>query len=596
MCGVFGYIGANIRAADLVFEGIKSLEYRGYDSWGVAVISDSPSSSETNQKIFIKKAVGKIGQSHVSSLPDGQIALGHTRWATHGGVTKQNSHPHLSSSDEVAVVHNGIFENFEEHKHSLEEQGQAFESETDTEVIAQLLGLELKKHNLAKALKNVFSLIKGNNAVIAVSVKESVMVAIRDGSPLVIGFGEHENFLASDPAALLPYTNKVSFLKDRELAVLSRDGVKVVNMDSGDRVKPDIQTLTWQQDQAQKGDFDHFMIKEIFDQGAMLETIAHSAGHHHSLFAKSIKKASGLYLVGSGSASHAAMIGHYLLNSVANHSSQWVVASEFSSFSKQLGRDSLVIGLSQSGETMDLLEPLKKVHAQGAKILAIVNVLGSSLYRLAEQQLMIEAGLERAVASTKAFTGKIAHLLLLSFVIKGQLDEARQGLSQSAQSVRKILSSDNLDQIKKIAKKLSGAQSIYVLGRGLNYPVSLEAALKIKEISYTHAEGMALGELKHGTLALIESGTPCIVFLRDGKDFEASLSGVREIKARGGMVIAIAARNHQLYDHFLSADGEGEFALIPSVVVAQLLAYYLSVEKGLDPDMPRNLAKSVTVK
>lgn len=596
MCGVFGFISAKAKSAPLVLEGLKSLEYRGYDSWGVAIISSSDPQHKATTAIGIKKKVGKIANANVNDMPSGKIALGHTRWATHGGITEQNAHPHLDCSRKIALVHNGIFENYEEIKQKLIRRGHQFISETDSEVITHLVEEKMTANNFEQAVRLSFLEMKGLNAIVVIHSDHNSMVAIRNGSPLVLGYGIEENYVSSDPAALLPYTKEVYFLEDQEMAVLSKNSIKIYDIYSQKAITNSTQHLNWNESQVSKGEFPYFMEKEIFEQPTVIATIAALANTQYKNLSNMVRQSRHTYLVGCGTASHASLVGFYLFSKIAHHQVKTAIGSEFEYHLNELDKNDLVIALSQSGETMDILEPLKRVKKQKTPVVALVNVLGSSLYRLADEKILLGVGPEKAVASTKAFTGKIAHLILLAYAMIDNIDKGKKILDLSVKSSKKVLSLPSTKQIRFLAKKLKSAQDIYILGRGLSYPLSLEAALKIKEISYIHAEGLATGELKHGTLALIEKGTPCIAFLPNDETYDANMAGVMEIKARGGYVIGISHRSHEIFDDYIEVLDAQEAAIIPNTIVAQLLAYYLTIERGFDPDMPRNLAKSVTVK
>jgi len=588
MCGIFGYIGNKQNASQIVLEGLKQLEYRGYDSWGVAAV--------TRSGISVKKKTGKIGNATVSDMPKSSFAFGHTRWATHGGVTDINSHPHLDCTGTVAVVHNGIVENFEELKKDLAKNRHRFVSETDTEVIAHLIEEYLKKYPFEEAVRKTFNRCTGLNAIIAIHSGKRVMVAVRNGSPLVLGFGKDENFIASDASALLPHTRKVQFLEDGDMAVIEDAHVALTSVVTGKKREVKKLTLDWVMKQTEKGAYPFFMLKEIYEQQAVIKGIAYASVKQIEHLSGVIKKSYGTYMVGCGSASYVSLAGSYLFSKIAKRHVNWAIGSEFGYHEDFLTPKSTVIALSQSGETMDILESVKKAQEKGTTIVAITNVLGSTLYRLADEKILIGAGPEIAVASTKAVTGKIAILVLLSYALSGRTKEGVRVLTQAIQSVSRILEKDSVKRIENCAKQLVKAEHIYVIGRGISYPASLETAIKIKEISYIHAEGMAAGELKHGPLALVTKGTPCIAFLPDDETYGANLAGAMEMKARGGHIIGISHKQHEIFDYFLPVADAREATIIPNIVTAQLLAYYISILKGLDPDMPRNLAKSVTVK
>jgi glucosamine--fructose-6-phosphate aminotransferase (isomerizing) len=592
MCGIFGYVGQKNNAADIVLAGLKSLEYRGYDSWGIAAV---PLSGNQNT-MFVKKKAGKIGNATVDEFPQSQFAFGHTRWATHGGVTDINAHPHLDCTKTIAIIHNGIIENYHELKQSLLKKGHKFISETDTEVAVHLIE-EYAKHMLfSKAVQKAFNDMTGLNAFIVMNTTSNQFVAVRNGSPLVVGFGNKENFLASDAAALTPYTKQVHYLEDNQMALLTSRGIMIFDARTGERVRPKKQTLTWTAQEVEKGKYPYFMLKEIYEQPGIIADITADGADRAIELASSIKKSFGTYMVGCGTASHACIVGSILFSKIAKRHVNWAIASEFEYELDFLTPKSLVFALSQSGETMDTLEAIRKAKRKGATVIGIVNVMGSTLYRESDQQLVIGAGPEKGVASTKAFTGKVAHLVLLAHAIAGRVNDGQQMLTKAAKASKGVLSQASVANIQKLAKLLKAKDHIYVIGRGMSYPASLETALKIKEISYIHAEGFAAGELKHGVLALIEKGTPCIAFLPNDETYEANLAGAMEMKARGGYIIGISYKPHDIFDYYIPVGDAGVATVIPNVIAAQLLAYYLTIERGFDPDMPRNLAKSVTVK
>lgn len=594
MCGIFGYVGNSKNAAQIVLTGLKALEYRGYDSWGVAVV---PCDSKTaDRKIVVKKKAGKIGAGTVSELPPSSFAFGHTRWATHGGVSELNAHPHLDCNGTIAIIHNGILENYQELKAGLVKKGHRFISQTDTEVAVHLIEEYAKTMLFSKAVQKAFNQMEGLNAFIAMNTKSNQFIAVRNGSPLVIGFSDKANYLASDAAALLPYTRQVHFLEDDEMAIVSQRGVMIFNARTGVHIRPKKQLLTWSLAQVEKGKFPYFMLKEIYEQPGIIADIAADGDDRAEELAQMIKKSQGTYMVGCGTAGHACLAGSVLFSKIAKRHVDWEIASEFEYELDFLTPKSLILALSQSGETMDTLEAVREAKKKGATVLSVVNVLGSTLYRESDDQLIIGAGPEKGVASTKAFTGKIAHLVLLAHAVNGNVKNGQKMLTRAAQVAKEVLSDRVVNKIRKLAKLLKHKHHIYAIGRGMSYPASLEAALKIKEISYIHAEGFAAGELKHGVIALIEQGTPCIAFLPDDETYEANLAGAMEMKARGGYIIGISYKPHEVFDYYIPVADAGEATIIPNVMVAQLLAYYLTLERGYDPDMPRNLAKSVTVK
>ncbi len=601
MCGIFGYVGKNNSAPTIVLDGLKRLEYRGYDSWGVAVVPEGKKESV----IVVKKKTGKIGDASVSELPKGTLAFGHTRWATHGGVTDINAHPHLDCTKTIAVIHNGIVENHEELRATLIKKGHTFVSETDTEVIVHLVE-EYLKHTkpaprdaepaFSKAVQQAFNDLDGLNAIILINTTSHEMVAARNGSPLVVGFGDGENFLASDPAALLPHTKQVHYLEDDEMAIVRDGSIHIFNARTGERVRPRKQLLTWSEKDAEKGKFPYFMLKEMHEQPGLLSEIASESPEQAKALAREIRESDRVYAIGAGTSGNAARAATYLFSDIANYLLNWGIASEFNHRLPIISESSMLIALSQSGETMDLLEVVKKAKDRGIKILSIVNVVGSSLWRMADLTMPIGAGPEKGVASTKAFTSKIAHLLLIAYAMKGDVASGQKLIIRAARSAQKVINSSAVDQIKNLAKALKDVRHMYVIGKGISFPVALECALKIKEISYIHAEGIAAGELKHGPLALVTKGTQCIVIAPNDETYHDVMGSAMELKARGAHVIGLSFKNDEAFDDFIPVMDAGEATIIPNVIVAQLLAYYLTIERGFDPDMPRNLAKSVTVK
>lgn len=593
MCGIFGYIGKSEKAANIVLEGLKTLEYRGYDSWGIAVLS----SKLNKNKIIIKKKAGKIGDATVSDLPGSFMALGHTRWATHGGVTDINAHPHFDCTKRLAIIHNGIIENYDEIKKELLRSGHRLNSETDTEVAIHLIEEYLKKENFIEAVRLAFNRFVGLNAIIVMDAQTQTFVAAKNGSPLAIGKGRGENLLASDAHALLAYTRDIYFMDDNEMVSVSKDKISNYRIKDGEKKQMRFSKIDWQQAAVvEKGKFPHFMLKEIFDQPKVLESIIIDNQRQIDEFCHLIKNSFGTYLVGCGTAAYACLAGTYIFSKVGRRHVNFAIGSEFGYSLDFLTPKSLVVALSQSGETIDVIEAVKKAKERGAKIAALVNVLGSTLYRLADYKILLGAGTEKAVVSTKAFTAKLAYLILLAHTLAGSSSGAYQGLKRAIEAIAEVLDSSNLIKIKQLVNQIVKRDDIYVIGRGLSYPLALETALKIKEASYVHAEGFAAGELKHGALALIEKGVPCIVFLPNDETYGANLAGAMEMKARGGFIIGVSYKPHEIFDYYLPVADCGIASLIPSIVVGQLLGYYLAVARNLNPDKPRNLAKSVTVK
>ena len=605
MCGIFGYVGSRDEAPQRVLAGLKKLEYRGYDSWGIAARQNAA----VPARLLVEKHVGKIGQA-TTSLPAGHVALGHTRWATHGGVTDVNAHPHLDCQGRLAVIHNGIIENHAALRRELIAAGHSFASQTDTEVVCHLLEEELRGEasevdgssvgaceRLVQALMAVFRRLDGLSAIGVLDPQLECIAAAKNGSPLVLGWGTDGNYLASDSSALLEHTRKLTFLEDGQAALVTSDGITLYDVATGCvELEPQVWDITWQQEVDSLEGHPHYMAKEIHEQPHVLRQLAAERFAEAQKLADSIQHASTVHLVGCGSAMNAARCGEYLFSRVASRQANCVVGSEFSYLADFLDDRSLVVGLSQSGETIDLLESMKSARHRGAKLAALVNVEGSSLYRLVDQAILLSAGPERCVLATKSFTAKLGVLLMAAYAARGRLEAGRRLLEDASDEIQALLTDGRVEQIRALAERIAHAEHLYVIGRGPSYPMALEAALKIKEVSYMHAEGFAGGELKHGVIALIDKGTPCVVLAPNDETFPAIISGAEEIKARGGYIIGISPFSSDVFDEHIAVADVGEAASIVNAVPPQILAYELALTRGLDPDKPRNLAKSVTVK
>ncbi len=588
MCGIYGYVGKKNNAADIVLEGLKLLEYRGYDSWGVAV--------KVGKKLDVDKHVGKIGQAIVN-LPKSNLGIGHTRWATHGGVTVANAHPHLDCTKSIAVVHNGIVENFLELRATLMEQGHVFISETDTEVIGHLIEENLKTgQGFATAVRNAFNQLRGLNAIVVANAVSTEIIAAKTGSPLIAGIGNNEFFVASDASGIVRHTKKVIFLEDNQMLILGKT-IKVIRLPEGKEVKPVYHTINWKFERGEKGKFKHFLLKEIYDQPQIIDNIAVNYKEETKKLAGLIENAFGTFMLACGSASYAGLVATYLFSRVAKKHVNFAIGSEFIYLEDYVTKGTLVIPISQSGESVDVTEPVMRAKEKGATIAAIVNVLGSTLYRFADHKVLIGAGVERSVAATKSFVAMVAVIMLTAYTLAKKQNEGEALLIKASENVKKILQPKSLEKIKSLADELKNKEHIYIIGRGLSYATALEATLKLKECAYIHAEGFSGGELKHGVIALIEKGTPCIVFAPNDETYDDIVSNAQEIKARGGFIIGIGPKNNPVFDRFLDTIDAGDATIIPQVVVSQLLAYNLALKRGIkDPDKPRNLAKSVTVK
>lgn len=603
MCGIIGYIGFR-NARTVILESLKRLDYRGYDSAGVAII---------DKKLQVYKDVGEIKnvEKHIPPLK-GMVGIGHTRWATHGGVTKQNAHPHLSCDKKIAIVHNGIIENFSSLKEDLKKKGHVFQSQTDSEVIAHLID-DVYKENLEEAVLAATKKIKGSYAIVAVSQDEpGKIVGIRSESPLVIGVGDSENFLASDITAFLKYTKRVMFLNDGELCVLTHNSIQVYDKNNK-QLKKKEELITWDVRDAEKSGFPHFMLKEIYDQP---ETVHHVLRGRISeidetiSFPEKVEKLlnteiNSIHIVACGTSFYAGLVGKYLIEQLTNIPVFTELASEYRYFGSR-NENSLVIAITQSGETADTLAALREAQISGSKTLVVTNVIGSTATRIADGYILQQSGPEIGVAATKTFTSQIMVLFLLSLKIallqkKLGSDELYNNifhLKELPRHIRDILQRNN--DIIEIAKQLKDAKSVFFIGRGVNYPISLEGALKLKEISYIHAEGFAAGELKHGPFALLTKETPVVAIVTKDETYEKILANIGEIKARGSPVIAIAEdKDTEIENHadFVLRFPAGSHVLpcIPITVILQLLAYHVADLRKCPIDKPRNLAKSVTV-
>ncbi|MFA6080853.1 MAG: glutamine--fructose-6-phosphate transaminase (isomerizing) [Patescibacteria group bacterium] len=589
MCGIFGIINdKNDQAASTVLEGLKKLEYRGYDSWGVAVIPSD------QKEIQVDKHIGKIGEAK-TNLPKGKIALGHTRWATHGGVTDSNAHPHLDCHKKIAVIHNGIVENYQEIKEELLKKNHNFISETDTEVIAHLIEEKSKTKIINEAIFETFKLLRGSNAIAVLDFDSRSIIACRNGSPLVVGLGEKQYFLASDVPAFLKVTNQVYFLNDGEAVALNKDGVKLFDLETEKEKKLVSQILDWKLEDAEKGGYPHFLLKEIYEQ---LKTVPKTASINEKEIKELAAKINSGYkivLTGCGTASYCALAAKYFFARQGIDSSA-IPSYEFMPFSKFINKKTLVFAISQSGETADTLIAVKEAKKRGAEIVAVVNARGSTLERLANTVLSVGAGPEIAVVSTKAFTSQLSTLYLLTAAVKNKYELGKEKIINLSQVMTKFLNTQLINQLIILAKQLMDEEHIYLIGKHLNYPATLEFALKIKETSYVHAEPFAAGELKHGVITLIQKGTPCFVLTSNDEVKDEVLSSAAEIKARGGLIIGVSPFESNEFDVLIKTPDLEDLTIFANIIVGQLLGYYLGVGRGADPDKPRNLAKSVTVK
>lgn len=589
MCGIIGYIGKQ-NVAPLLLNGLQRLEYRGYDSAGIATQASG---------FHIKKDVGKVGEIHnrlnFLDIP-GTLGIAHTRWATHGGVTKENAHPHLDCEEKIAVVHNGIIENYQDLKRSLISSGHKFRGQTDTEVLSHLIEEIMKKgKNFHDATASALKSLEGSYAVLILNRNERRLIAARKGSPLVLGVSDAGYFAASDIPAFLEHTKNVVYMHDYDMALMSDNGLKIFNLIESREVDRKIDTVDWDIKQAEKGEFEHFMLKEISEQ---VDTIQRAAQQNKEMIdhvVKEIRKAHGIFFIAAGSSYHACLAASYIMSKVSKLHINVVLASEFPHYEHYLTDKTLVIAVSQSGETADVLEAVKSAKTKRSKIISLVNVVGSSLTRTSDMFLNINAGPEICVLSTKTYTSQLALFTLLSYALSDKYDEGKRKLTYLWNEIYHLTSATTREKIKELAEKLQDKEHIFLIGRGLQYATAMEAALKIKEVSYIHAEALAGGELKHGTIALIENGTPCIVFVSEENEKEI-LSNAMEIKSRGGYIIGVSPKNNDIFDFWIKVPEANHENPIVQIIPIQILAYQLAVLRGLDPDKPRNLAKSVTVK
>jgi glucosamine--fructose-6-phosphate aminotransferase (isomerizing) len=588
MCGIFAYKGYQKNAPSMVFEGLKKLEYRGYDSWGIAW--------KKGEKIQTYRKVGKISEASVEPFQqeESTLAMSHSRWATHGGVTEVNAHPHRSSDGKITVIHNGIIENYSELKEELGVE--RFQTQTDTEVICELISQYCKEMDFLAATKKACDRFEGRYAFIVMSEDDNRLIAARRGSPLILGVAPGEWFLASDIPAFLQYTREVNYLDDDQMVVIDDDKATFYDLLSDSEIQKRTITIDWAEEEAEKGDYDHFMLKEIMDQK---ETIIRAINQNEEeilKIAEYIKKARGVFLSGCGTAGKMCMAAEYFFSIVANRHVNFAASSEFPVYHHFLIPESLLIVVSQSGETADVLEAMRVAKEKGAKVLSIVNVQGSSIARASDFSLLINAGPEKAVASTKAATSQLTLLLLIAYAVAGKLEEGKKLLIETAAMINDMLNPRFLKYIKEVAEDMNHSDHAYIIGKASNYPMALEAAIKIQEVSYIHAEGFAAGELKHGPIALITKGTPCISLIAEDEVKKDIINNTIELKSRGAHIIGISPNIHESFDHWIRVPDAGVASPIVNVIPLQLLAYYLSLHRGVNPDMPRNLAKSVTVK
>ena len=611
MCGIISYIGGRQTAGKLAVAGLLKLEYRGYDSFGFAEFFEGG--------YRITKRVGKVSDFVVKdfSFAKSNLVAAHTRWATHGGVSEVNAHPIASHDGRVVVVHNGIIENYIALKKQLGKKGVKFVTQTDTEVLPNMIAQYLKKDSLEVAVQKAVKHFHGRYAFVALCAGTRQLVAARNGSPLILGVEVPEIatdkvqtkvaakgfFVGSDIQAFLSSTQEVVYLDDGEMVTIapeSKDAGKMVAHFarlSGEGIGKRVLTLNVAAEKDDRGGYTHFMLKEIMEQK---ETLARAVAQDDAVIeqvAGRIRKAFGTFLVGCGTAGKVCMASEYLFARIAKKHVNVVFGSEFDSHEPFLKSQSLMIAVSQSGETIDILDAMQVAKRKKAKVAALVNVVSSTVARQADMVLPVNAGPEKAVASTKATTAQLAILTLLAYAVDGRLAEGKKVLLDAASEINDFLNPRYSKHIAEIAKRIAKEENMYIIGKGENYPMALEAAIKIQEVSYIHAEGFAAGELKHGPLALISKGTPLIAFVPSEEGArQAVLSNAMEVKARGGRIIGIATEKDPVFDEWIRVPEAGDAQAIVNIIPVQLLAYHLAILRKNNPDRPRNLAKSVTVK
>jgi glucosamine--fructose-6-phosphate aminotransferase (isomerizing) len=619
MCGIVGYVG-NKQVVPLIIDGLRKLEYRGYDSAGIAVVDE-------NNDLEIRRAEGKLRNLEecirLSPL-DGNYGIGHTRWATHGRPTEENAHPHRDCTGRIVVVHNGIIENYLSLKEKLKEQGHVFKTETDTEIVAHLIEEFMKSENLGfeQAVQKTVRHLRGIFALSIISADEpDMIIAVREGPPVVIGLGDGEFFVASDIPAILQHTRDVFYLGEKEIAVLTKDSVRVTDFD-GNIVEPKQQRITWDPIMAEKGGFKHFMLKEIYEQPrAVRDTvrgrISLDTGNIYldamNISEEEFRAVTSIKIAACGTSWHAGLAGKYMIEQLARLSVEVDYASEFRYRQPVLDENTLLIVISQSGETADTIAAMREARSAGCKVMAVCNVQGSMIHREADGTILTHAGPEIGVASTKAFTSQMIALYLFALYLgqlRGKLDEAQskyhaQQLAELPLKIEHLL--NDADSIEELSREFFRSQDFLYLGRGINFPVALEGALKLKEISYIHAEGYPAGEMKHGPNALIDEKLPVVIVnTREAGNaaseirYEKTHSNIVEVKSRDGIVISILTEGDEMSshvsDHVIEIPETSDLlAPILSIVPLQLLAYHIAVRRGCDVDQPRNLAKSVTV-
>lgn len=589
MCGIFGYVGKN-DATEVVFAGLKRLDYRGHDSWGIGVLA--------GDQIKVDKHAGKVAEA-APKLPESFAAIGHTRWATHGAVNNRNAHPHFSSDGSFILAQNGIVENYEELKRALKKKGYKFETETDTEVIVRLVEDKLRKvKNLKEAVRLAFKQLEGRNTVIILS-KEGQVITARNGSPMVIGTnGSDELFFSSDTLSFAPLAKRVLIVENGQLASYENgNGLVLLDIKSGKKLRPKLEDMSIVDDKVDKEGFDHFMLKEIYESPLVITRAAGQGRKSYEELAEAVKKARVVYTIASGTAGLAAAQIAFYLRLYGGIPAVSLVGAETREYFGLFGKKDLIIAPSQSGETADVLEVLEKAKERGVAIASYVNMPGSMITRMSDYKFMAQAGPEICVMSTKVFTSQISWGYLLAKTVQGKFEEGVRNLNTLAKHVEKHLGDEkNQALLKRLAKALAKKQHIFLMSKGQNLNIVKEGMVKIIEGSYIHAHAIPSGDLKHYAITLMDEGVPVIVAMSNDAVRKDVINAVNEVKARGATVIGISPEKHERFDRWIPVPDMGETTAIVNVIPLQLLAYYMAVSLGHNVDKPRNIAKSVTVK
>ncbi len=586
MCSIIGYYGKGT-AAPIIVKGLKRMEYRGYDSVGVA--------TESENQIELKKGIGKVqdvnSKVQLEMLP-GKVGIGHTRWATHGKVTDVNAHPHPSNSGKIAIVHNGIIENFEELKKQLEDEGYVFKSETDSEIIANLLQKNYEQtSDVKETILKTVSALKGHYAFVAM-FEDGQLAAARFHEPLILGVGENDFFLSSDVLGFIEFTDNAIYMENGTFVILDKNKFQILDFD-GEHTKYEITKVSKEFGDAYKGDYAHFTLKEIYEQPETIMKAGEKTTNSIEKAVDHIRNEKNIYITGSGTSYNSALIAKQVLSKYVKIKAEPIISSELQFAPNTIEENSVLIAMSQSGESADVLEAVKIAKNVNCKIIAVVNLLTSSLAREADVVIGLNCGPEIGVAATKSFTSQL--VILYKIVQKLSNSDITINFEEFSKSILKIL--DNPTNIQEIAKELKEVSDIYILGRGINFPIATESALKLKELTYIHAEGIAGGELKHGPLALMDSNVFVIILNPNDSTYSDTLTSAREIKARGAKIIGVSDVKSDVYDYWMEIPKISEVLYpISEIIPIQLLSYYAALEKDADPDYPRNLAKSVTVK